>query len=67
MHDGIPHSYYMLKRLVEMRWPVSAVLSCEQITKKSDRYLDLKNDQWTLAEELIKELEPFKVATTSQP
>ena len=22
-------TYYMLKRLVEMRWPVSAVLSCE--------------------------------------
>ena len=57
-------TYYMLKRLVEMRWPVSAVLSCERITKKSDRYLDLKNDQWTLAEELIKVLEPFEVATT---
>ena len=37
-------TYYMLKRLVEMWWPVSAVLSCERIAKKSDRYLDLKND-----------------------
>lgn len=57
-------TYYMLKRLVEMRWPVSAVLSCERVTRRSDRYLDLKNDQWTLAEELIKVLEPFEVATT---
>ena len=44
----------MLKRLVEMQWLVSAVLSCEQITKRSDRYFDFKNDQWTLAKELIK-------------
>ena len=54
----------MLKRLVETRWPVSAVLSCEQVTKRKDRYLDLKSDQWTLAEELVKILEPFETATT---
>ena len=57
-------TYYMLKRLVETRWPVSAVLSCEQVTKRKDRYLDLKSDQWTLAEELVKILEPFETATT---
>ena len=37
-----------------MWWPVSAVLSCERVTKRSDRYLDLRNDQWTVAEELIR-------------
>ena len=57
-------TYYMLKRLVETRWPVSAVLSCEQVTKRKDRYLYLKSDQWTLAEELAKILEPFETATT---
>ena len=47
-----------------MRWPVSAVLSDEQVTKRSDRYLDLKSEQWVLAEELVKALRPFDVATT---
>lgn len=32
--------------------------------QKSDRYLDLKSDQWALAEELLKVLSPFEVATT---
>ena len=46
-----------------MRWPVSAVLSDVQITKRSDRSLDLKSEHWTLAEELVKILGPFEVAT----
>ena len=41
---------------MEMRWPVSAVLSDERITKRSDQTLDLKSEQWTLAEELVKVL-----------
>ena len=57
-------SFYMLERLVEMRWPISAVLSDESVTKRSDRSLDLKSEQWTLAEELVKILRPFEVATT---
>jgi len=57
-------SFYMLERLVEMRWPISAVLSDENVTKRSDRSLDLKSEQWTLAEELVKVLRPFEVATT---
>ena len=44
--------------------PVSAVLSDERITKRSDRTLDLKSEQWTLAEDLVKVLSPFEVATT---
>ena len=42
-------TFHMLERLIEMRWPVSAVLSDEQVTKRSDRYLDLKSEQWVLA------------------
>jgi len=57
-------SFYMLERLLEMRWPVSAVLSDERVTKRSDRCLDLKSEQWTLTEELVKVLSPFEVATT---
>ena len=34
------------------------------MTKSSDRYLDLKSEQWKLAEELIEVLENFCIATT---
>ena len=37
--------YEMLLRLLEMRWPVSAILSDDSVTKRSDRYLELKNEQ----------------------
>ena len=56
--------YEMLLRLLEMRWPVSAVLSDETVTKRSDRSLDLTGDQWSIAEEIVKILKPFTVATT---
>lgn len=54
----------MLERLCEMRWPLSAVLSNDQVTKRIDRALDLTNDQWLVAEELVAILKPFEVATT---
>ena len=54
----------MLDRLLKLRWPVTAVLSDEDVTKRNDRYLDLKNEQWNLAEDLIKVFEPFSVATS---
>ena len=57
-------SFYMLERLLHLRWPVAAVLSDDNITKKADRYLDLKSEQWTLADDLVKLLQPFEVATT---
>ena len=34
-------TYYLLERIVETRWPISAVLSDEKVTKWSDRYIDL--------------------------
>ena len=45
--------YYLLDRLVEIRWPIFAVLSDEHATKRSDRNLDLRNDQWDMAKELL--------------
>ena len=53
----------MIQRLVANRWPVSAILSDNTITKGHDRTLDLTAHQWVLLEELAKLLEPLKVAT----
>ena len=44
-------SYFMLDRLVKLRWPVTAVLSDE-------------TEQWNISAELLKVLEPFDIATT---
>ena len=55
--------YYLLDRLVEMRWPISAVLSDERVTKRLDRNLDLRSDQWDLAKELLAPLQQIEVAT----
>ena len=41
-------TYYMIERLIEQRWPITAVLSDHTVTKASDRYLDLKSEQWEL-------------------
>ena len=57
-------SLHMLERLLEARWPITAVLSDEAVTKRSDCYLDLKTELWELAEEMVKVLQPFAVATT---
>ena len=57
-------TFYMLERLLELRWPVSAVLSDDRVTKRGDCSLDLNSGQWALAEELVTVLRPFEVATT---
>ncbi|KAJ4934524.1 hypothetical protein JOQ06_007317 [Pogonophryne albipinna] len=53
----------MLDRLVEQRWPVTAVLSDPSITKKADRTLDLTADQWKLAQETAEVLGPLITLT----
>ncbi|KAK0135825.1 Zinc finger BED domain-containing protein 1 [Merluccius polli] len=53
----------MLDRLVEQRWPVTAVLSDPSITKKGDRTLDLTADQWKLAQETAEVLGPLITLT----
>ncbi len=57
-------TYEMLDRLLKLRWPITAVLSDSEVTKVSDRYLDLKPEQWKLVEDLVTILELFSVATT---
>ena len=57
-------TYEMLQRVLKLCWPVTAVLSDDTITKRSDRYLDLKTEQWKLTEDLVPVVEPFTIATT---
>ena len=38
-------TYEMLQCVLKLLWPVTAVLSDDTITKRSDRYLDLKTEQ----------------------
>ena len=56
-------TYEMLDRLMKLRWPITAVLSDNEVTKVSDRYLDLRTEQWKLAEDLVPILELFNIAT----
>ncbi|KAM3837993.1 E3 SUMO-protein ligase ZBED1-like [Diretmus argenteus] len=55
-------TFYMMQRLLEQRWPVTATLSDPDL-KARKNYLDLKADQWVLLEELVVGLEPFETAT----
>ena len=55
--------YYMLERLAEIHWPISAVFSDEKASKRADQYLDLENEQWDLAKELLGPLKQIEAAT----
>ena len=57
-------TYYMIERLIEQRWPITAVLSDHTVTKLGDRYLDLKSKQWEILTALKDVLHPLQVATT---
>ena len=56
-------TYEMLQRVLKLHWPITAVLS-DDTTKRSDRYLNLKTEQWKLTEDLDAVLEPFTIVTT---
>lgn len=56
-------TYYMVTRLLEQRWPLTATLSDPAVTQRGKQYLDLKADQWTLLDELAKALQAFECAT----
>ena len=47
-----------------MQVPILKVLSDRPVSKRDDVLLDLLVYQWSLAEELVKVLGPFEVATT---
>ncbi|XP_038124484.1 zinc finger BED domain-containing protein 4-like isoform X2 [Cyprinodon tularosa] len=56
-------TYYMMERLLEQRWPVTATLSDPEVTPRGKHYCDLKPEQWVLLEELVQGLGPFECAT----
>ncbi|XP_053316233.1 E3 SUMO-protein ligase ZBED1-like [Spea bombifrons] len=56
-------TYYMVDRLIEQRWPVTATLSDPSVTQRGKHYLELKPEQWNLLEELSTALKPFECAT----
>ena len=51
----------MINRLVEQRWPIAAVFSDHTVTKASDRYLDLKSEQWKMLIALKDVLHPLHI------
>lgn len=56
--------YYMFERLLHLRWPVVAVLSNSEVTKRSDAAtLDMTTEQWKLTSEVLPLLQPFELAT----
>lgn len=56
--------YDMFARILEQRWPVSAVLSDRSITKLSDaRVLDLKDQWWAVMQDILQCLETLKIST----
>ena len=58
-------SFEMIDRLAEHRWPVTAVLCDEKYPKQADaRNMKLKDDQWSLIDELLPVLKALQVATT---
>ncbi len=66
-HDGIARTlYFLIDRLLEQHWPVTAVLSDPVVTKSGDRLLDLTTEQWNLLAELksILHILQVHVATT---
>ena len=57
-------SYFMLKRLLELRIPLYATIFDERVTKVGDRVkLDIKDADWAVMELLVPILEPLAEAT----
>ena len=61
---GILTTYFMIDRLLEQWWPLTAILSDRSVTKQSNRYLDPKTEHWDLLDALKSVLHPLQVATT---
>lgn len=55
--------FYMFQRLIKNRWAICAVLSDRAYTKRQDaQTLELKDENWSLMEGLVKCLRPFEVS-----
>ncbi|XP_020315982.1 zinc finger BED domain-containing protein 1-like [Oncorhynchus kisutch] len=59
-------SQTMLARLIEQRWPVTAVLSDPNYTGENERNLDLTPAQWNMAEDISNVLKPIVTLTELQ-
>ncbi|XP_066567854.1 E3 SUMO-protein ligase ZBED1 isoform X3 [Amia ocellicauda] len=57
-------TFFMLQCLVEQRWPVTAVLSDPNVTRKADqRNFDLTSTQWIVVEDTAQILKPLVTLT----
>jgi len=57
--------YDMFNRLVDLRWPVCAVLSDRTVVKLTDaKTLELRDEQWQLMSDLLPVLKPLQIATS---
>ena len=54
----------MCQSLLHNRWPVSAVIADESVTRAEHGRLDLSNAQWELLSDLVKILHPLEIGTT---
>ena len=57
-------SLYMLRRLLLLRVPITAIMNDSSATKAADQALNFTPSQYHLAEKLVEILEPFESATT---
>ena len=56
-------TYFMLQRLLELRWPLNAVLTDDTLTSRDHRHLCFSNDDWDLAKDLVATLADLEEAT----
>jgi len=56
--------YEMFDCILKLHWLITEILSDETVTKRSDRYLDLKTEQGKLVEDNVTAFESFTIATT---
>ena len=54
---------YMIQSLLHNRWPLTAVLADESVTRRQYRYLELSSQHWLILEDIAKVLEHLEVAT----
>ena len=57
-------TFYMCQSLFQNRWPVSAVIADESVTRMEYRRLGLSSAQWELLADLAKILHPLEIGTT---
>ena len=53
----------MVQSLLHNRWPLTAVLADESVTKRQYQYLELSSENWLTLGDLSKVLESLEVAT----